>query len=832
MKTKIFNSLLLAVMGIFAFSACDDDDVTVNTAPIVNEVVTSDAEFTACSATMKGSVSGNLSKSDPSSYQVGAYYSLTDDPKTDGIKVVGSLTDGVISATTDQLEPNKTYYYCSYVTLQGTVSYYGDVKSFVTVDAKVNSASAGDITSSKVALTAVAASIDGVPVELSAGAKIALSAEGVKDGFNVDGTIQNGAIAVSVTGLLPETTYYYAPYLKLGDGVVFGETKSFTTLSAAPEYVDLGLSVMWASANLGAESPEELGSYVGYGDLNPLKTSTDADDYPTDVDIYGSDADIAFVNGIGRMPVADEVRELVMMTTHEWTVVNGVQGMKFTAENGNSIFLPAAGSRYGEAVGDTGVLGNYWIGQSEDNGFARTIQINSASAGLETSPRNIALSIRPVKKVPVEFHKEYLYNTWYIDLDETGSCFFYDGPHYYYGGANWNTVSNGELSVNFWSWLAAWNDISSWIGFPAQRLGKMTLNEDGTVHVEDIAANQVFDGTYTVNEADRTITFENAQALHTPGAYSNLTTGLNILSLTPDKFQLCVLREGDNAQMGMNYISEKLWLQYRGASDPIEFDKDKISCGIDNENYRITIFNPWGCEGMDPALVNFKKSVEVTFAISGIPAGEFDAAVGYACNDWGVNSWGEQKTCKVNGDGTYTVVWNGATNESGSMCLVVDVLGLGTALGGDASGVTAKLIEVKTDNTDTKLPFDNSKVSYGKEGDNDYRITLVNPWGCEGMNPALIDFAKKVEVVFSIEGVPAGEFDAAVGYACNDWGVSSWGEQKTCKVNGDGVYSVAWEGATNASGSMCLAVDILGLCAANGGTADGIKAQVHIVRVE
>ena len=111
MKTKIFNSLLFAMMGMFAFTACDDDDVTVNTTPVVKEVVTSDAEFTACSATMKGLVSG-LEKSVPSSYKVGALYSLNADPKVDGVEVIGTLTDGVISATTDQLEANNTYYYC------------------------------------------------------------------------------------------------------------------------------------------------------------------------------------------------------------------------------------------------------------------------------------------------------------------------------------------------------------------------------------------------------------------------------------------------------------------------------------------------------------------------------------------------------------------------------------------------------------------------------------------------------------------------------------------------------------------------------------------------
>ena len=55
-----------------------------------------------------------------------------------------------------------------------------------------------------------------------------------------------------------------------------------------------------------------------------------------------------------RMPTDTEIQELLDNTTNEWTQVNGVNGRKFTASNGNSIFIPAAGTCSDGSVYDVG----------------------------------------------------------------------------------------------------------------------------------------------------------------------------------------------------------------------------------------------------------------------------------------------------------------------------------------------------------------------------------------------------------------------------------------------------------------------------------------------
>ncbi|MBQ6955005.1 MAG: hypothetical protein IJP80_00090, partial [Bacteroidales bacterium] len=60
-----------------------------------------------------------------------------------------------------------------------------------------------------------------------------------------------------------------------------------------------------------------------------------------------------------RMPTADEWRELINNTTSAWTTQNGVKGRKFTASNGKSLFLPAAGCRWDDELNDAGSYGDY-----------------------------------------------------------------------------------------------------------------------------------------------------------------------------------------------------------------------------------------------------------------------------------------------------------------------------------------------------------------------------------------------------------------------------------------------------------------------------------------
>lgn len=97
--------------------------------------------------------------------------------------------------------------------------------------------------------------------------------------------------------------------------------------TTAQNYVDLGLSVLWADQNA-------RGFYTHY--------------------------EIKYYFPGETLPAEDEFKELINKCTWEWTQFNNVNGYKITGPNGNHIFLPAAGNP--DYYGDTlvGVTGHYW----------------------------------------------------------------------------------------------------------------------------------------------------------------------------------------------------------------------------------------------------------------------------------------------------------------------------------------------------------------------------------------------------------------------------------------------------------------------------------------
>ena len=153
------------------------------------------------------------------------------------------------------------------------------------------------------------------------------------------------------------------------------------------DYVDLGLpsGTLWATCNVGADSPEELGDYFAWGetdtkdmyDWKNYKYSTSVNEvyiltkYCTN-STYGTvdsltvlepsdDAATAKWGPNWRMATQEEFNELYQNTTYEWTSYNGVEGRLLTGSNGNSIFLPATGFRLDGELICTG-LGVYWSG--------------------------------------------------------------------------------------------------------------------------------------------------------------------------------------------------------------------------------------------------------------------------------------------------------------------------------------------------------------------------------------------------------------------------------------------------------------------------------------
>ncbi len=152
-----------------------------------------------------------------------------------------------------------------------------------------------------------------------------------------------------------------------------------------PEYVDLGLSVKWATCNVGATTPEDYGDYFAWGETSPKTTynwSTykycNGDEYSMTKyctkSSYGTvdnkttlelADDAAHVNwgGKWRMPTEAEQDELrnTSNCTWTWTTQNGVTGYKVTSKkNGNYIFLPVAGFRYSDYLNHAGSYGTYW----------------------------------------------------------------------------------------------------------------------------------------------------------------------------------------------------------------------------------------------------------------------------------------------------------------------------------------------------------------------------------------------------------------------------------------------------------------------------------------
>ena len=145
-----------------------------------------------------------------------------------------------------------------------------------------------------------------------------------------------------------------------------GEKLAFKQEIDGHEYVDLGLSVKWATCNIGANKPEEYGDYFAWGETSAkfsYKNDNSKTYYRSMGDIKGDssyDAATANWGGNWRMPTKAEMQELRDRCNWEWITQNGVNGYKVTGPNGNSIFLPAAGYCFGSSVSRVQKRGEYW----------------------------------------------------------------------------------------------------------------------------------------------------------------------------------------------------------------------------------------------------------------------------------------------------------------------------------------------------------------------------------------------------------------------------------------------------------------------------------------
>ena len=194
---------------------------------------------------------------------------------------------------------------------------------------------------------------------------------------------------------------------------------SFIIISG-PQAVDLGLSVKWASCNVGATKPEEYGDYFAWGEVKPkgvyswktYKYSKGPYNTLTKYNPYSSygrvdnkstleaQDDAATVNwdGAWRMPTKEEQDELRTKCKSVWTKLNGVNGYKVIGPNGNSIFLPAAGFMIGSGLCGAGSSGYYWSSSlnADDPSDAYFVYFLSVYVYWSRNPRYYGQSVRPV----------------------------------------------------------------------------------------------------------------------------------------------------------------------------------------------------------------------------------------------------------------------------------------------------------------------------------------------------------------------------------------------------------------------------------------------------
>lgn len=772
MKTKIFLSLASLAMGLCLASCEDEENYSVSTSPVISEqsVVTGSSDVTATSATLHATVSGNLGQLAASSYQAGFLYGRSADALTESAN--GSISEGTLVADIKGLLNGVTYYYQAFVKLQGKLTYSGEVKTFVTTNTKVTTADAQSIDYVSAILGGQLAD---APADAQCGVVISAKSdeESVRSGLIVAADKLETSFTVNKLGLVSGQTYYYAAYVNVGTGVVYGDVKPFTTkaldFDVDNDLVDLGLSVKWAKFNVGAADASQAGGLFGYGDITGCQNSINLADYAQG-NTYKSSADVAYLATGGKavLPTVEDFDELFALCKSEWTEQDGVKGYKFTGPNGNSIFMPAAGSRTQNEVSAAGTMGYYMTGTANaaNANFAVAYQFAQGQQSKTTTPVYQALSVRPVSTARnVKFDAELLYGTWELDLTEEGEYQIFPGPVYFMGlDDSWETITNHKPQLgDTWCWDPDFAGNAWVIGSADAAKGSMVLGRDeagnNTVVVTryDAKGNEIVEnGTFTIDAEQKTITLEGVDLLVTANYYAptlidDKRTDLKILSLDDNSLQIGVLRT-DPSQgpclVSFNYVS---------ALSKYGYKAKLTACGPDMDAP-----DAWAA------------------GVCKLPFGE--ACVGVP----------------------YSVTFTTSNPRTAGSVVLLEI----PEFFNDNPKSFVRIDDVLLDGT--SVPFNAGKFRYGNlQGDGSYRVELFNRWGGTSNDspfsnsdghiedePALA-FNESIEVKFTVVSITSdGSGDWTPNIICVDptWGAQQWGfnNNETFTVDfQDGYYSVA-----------------------------------------
>lgn len=696
MRNKIIYMALSLAAATFV-GGCNDDDVNIYTNPIVGTVTTGDASVTATTATISGFVS-DLSSQSSAAYTVGVVYSLTQDPVANGSRQTGDMTEGGNFTTTlSGLEEGKTYYYATFVTLQNQLSYYGEVKSFITTDAMVASPDA--------LVTATTAILGGLPsseVDITEWGVYLADNPNVTHGMKINHDPNVNGTQIYVMNLVPSTNYYYASFIEFEGKELVGNVVSFTTEPGnciadreGGDYVDMGTRKEWAAYNIGTEAADGTGGLYGYGDPTGLNRSVSSADYPTDAPVTGTFSDIAYASGTGTLPTLEDFNELIDATTQEWVEKGNLKGLEFTSKsNGNKLFFPAAGYRQGEEVTAADLMGCYMVGDLNEVAptFPKFIKMTEGGVSTDQVEITAGFSVRPVRTpfirtVAVDVTKVLFNNKDGNGVDGRIEIFNEYGDtkanspinpsHLSFSKAMVVTFTinglNGNLKSGAPSGFPAFLSYADADWYPSY-WGSGKSRYDAIITT---------DGQYTVwmqpeAQADGAVVF----CIDIAGLWENLNDPSRVRVTDME----IVLDPQDLPDVEVALDNSKLLFN------------NKDGNGTDG---RIEIFNEYGdtkALGVNLDDVAFGQGfLTINFDITGINGNVRDAsasyptAIAYAARGWWPSYWGGGVgDTVVNGDGTYTVQCPLEAAGQGFEVLTVDLTGLWANLI-DTSKVSARI---------------------------------------------------------------------------------------------------------------------------------------------
>lgn len=654
--------MLLALA--FATTSCDDDDddFKIYTAKIITTIESTGISVTSTGATITSTIK-DLSTQSTTAYAVGVAYGTSDDSSS-ATKVKGSLGDDGETVTTELtgLTPDVTYYYWTYVTLQSNTTYYSESSSFVTTDGAIATADAASITEVSVKLSGTFTLEPSESDAVVKAFRISLDESTVADeGRLYESADTTNSYSLTVDGLVPGQTYYFVAYSTVNSDEYIGDVKSFTTETQSYEFVDLGLSVKWATCNVGATESTKAGGLFGFGDITLFETSTNAGDYAS-ADIQGTENDIAYLISTDYLtPTQEQWEELVENTTQTFST----SGVTFTASNGNSIFLPFTGSREGEETTDEDSFGGYWSSDIDEAEGEHAIALAfSSEVTVSGASTYLGLAIRPVSTSGVTLAVD---NSKILIGDLEGNGNFRIEIYNVYG----STASDPGIDTDFSfssNLAVTWTISGLTDNFNADAVGQYDAVMSyaaaswdpsywgGTPKYDALVFG---DGTYT-NFVEVSYTAEGVVVwvIDVQNMATDITD-LDAVSVTIDKIVI-------------DQSTSSLYTTLDVDNDKVLFvNKD----GNDQDG-RIEIYNEYGDTASDPAVdtddISFEGRMTVTFTISGIDGNtngtyeSYTAALSYSDPDWWPSWWGGSVgSASVTGDGTYTVYGDTKTSGEG-----------------------------------------------------------------------------------------------------------------------------------------------------------------------